>query len=411
MFVHRQFKVSVEFGIASLTLSVIVTFILLIWYMVYSLNRRDKLQKLAEKERSLAYSLLQSSIESFNDILIYSVDKKYRFLNFNQAFVRTADNAYDSKISQGVSLLDCIPIKRERNKVKQNCKRALSGESHQKIEVYGEVKRTYFETRYNPILDGTKIVGVIVLSEDITKRREAEDEIKELNKELESFSYSVAHDLKTPLRSISGYANFLIEDYHDKLDEEGQRLLKMVSNGAGKMGQLIEDLLSFSKLGRQPIAKSIFNPEKLISTIIQEQLKVTEKSRVTITIGALHDILADQALMYHVFLNLISNAIKYSMKKEHAVIEIFSVKSKHEVIYTIKDNGAGFDMAYYEKLFNVFQRLHKSREFDGTGVGLAIINKIITKHGGRIWATAEVDKGADFYFSLPLNEQEILAKY
>lgn len=408
MFLYGLYNFSVEFGIASLTLSIIIVFVMLIWYMVYSLNEKDKLHKAAEEEVKVAYSVLQSSIESFKEIMIFSIDKEYRYLNFNSAFAWATHAAYNTKVEKGMSMLKSISVPEDQQKAKANCDRALSGESHTIIQEYGEVKKAYYETRYNPMLDNSgSVIGVTVLSADVTARKAAEEEILELNKELESFSYSVSHDLRAPLRSISGYASILMEDYQEKLDDEGKRVINVISSNTAKMSQLIDDLLNFSRLGRKPVSKAIFNPEPGLRSIIDTQLDTIDKDRLEIRIGDLRDLYGDSALLHHVFLNLFSNAIKYSMKKKNPVVEIYSIQNELEVIYTVKDNGAGFDMQYANKLFAVFQRLHTAKEFKGTGVGLAIASKIIAKHGGKIWAKGEVDKGAEFNFSLPLPLQKV----
>ena len=220
------------------------------------------------------------------------------------------------------------------------------------------------------------------------------------NKELEAFSYSVSHDLRAPLRSINGYANILEEDYNHVLDDEGRRLLSIVRENAKKMGVLIDDLLAFSRLGKKAVHKTDLNMHQLARSAADD-LNEISSSKATFKINDLEHIVADKSLMNQVWQNLISNAIKYSLKKEHPFIEINSVKTDDEVTYSITDNGVGFDMQYAHNLFGVFQRLHSEEEFEGTGVGLALVYRIISKHGGKIWATAEIDKGATFYFSLP----------
>jgi len=225
-----------------------------------------------------------------------------------------------------------------------------------------------------------------------------------LNKDLEAFSYSVAHDLQAPLRLIDGYSSILIEDYSKKLDEEFQRLLKVISRNAQKMGQLIEDLLRFSKLGKSTVNKSHVNMKQVIKEVVTEQSELVDPGRLDIRLGTLEDLVCDEVLMRLVFSNLLSNAIKYSGKREKSIIEINSMRSADKVTYSVKDNGTGFDMKNTEQMFQVFQRFHKPADFDGTGVGLAIVDRIIQKHGGKIWAKGEVDKGATFYFSLPASK-------
>jgi light-regulated signal transduction histidine kinase (bacteriophytochrome) len=178
-------------------------------------------------------------------------------------------------------------------------------------------------------------------------------------------------------------------------------MIRIVKQNTRQMGQLIDDLLNFSRLGRLPVQLKPINMNDLFNEVIHEQLAAVKRERIEFRIGTLEKAKCDGSLIRHVLSNLISNAIKYSRNKEHAIIEIGSEKKPFETVYYVKDNGSGFDMRYADKLFNVFHRLHKPTEFEGTGVGLAIVQRVISKHGGQVWAEAEVNKGATFYFSLP----------
>ncbi len=248
---------------------------------------------------------------------------------------------------------------------------------------------------------------------DIEERKKAEEHIRMLNEELEtrvkvrteeleSFSYSVSHDLRSPLRAVNGYARILEEDYHNLFDNEGKRLLGEVQANAQKMGKLIDDLLDFSRLGKKEVHKSFINMNDLTHAAIKE-INQTDSMKAEIRLGNLLPLRADYNLILQVMINLLSNAIKYSSRKDKPIVEIQSENGSNEVIYSISDNGVGFDMEYAHKLFGVFQRLHAADEFSGTGVGLAIVNRIIKKHKGKIWAESKVNKGATFYFSLPNN--------
>jgi PAS domain S-box-containing protein len=253
-----------------------------------------------------------------------------------------------------------------------------------------------------------------VNARDITELKQADEKIRELNhtlqanilqlqasnKELESFSYSVSHDLRSPLRAMSGYSKILEENYQPILDEEAKRLLGNIRSNAARMGVLIDDLLEFSRLGRKALQKSDLDMGNLVKTVLME-LNKSNSHPQHIHVQDLPHIDADHGLIRQVWENLISNAIKYSSKKEKPEIEIGANCTETSVTYYIKDNGAGFDMKYADKLFGVFQRLHKPTEFEGTGVGLAIVHRIITRHGGRVWADAKRNEGATFYFSLP----------
>jgi light-regulated signal transduction histidine kinase (bacteriophytochrome) len=233
-----------------------------------------------------------------------------------------------------------------------------------------------------------------------TRVRERTAELEAANRELGSFSYSVSHDLRAPLRAVDGYAQMLEEDYAATLDDEGRRLLGVVRESSRKMGRLIDDLLEFSKLGRQEIAKRRIDMPALVQEVVGE---LTRQAPAAVEIGALPPAEADRSLLKQVWANLVGNAIKYSGKRERPRIEIGARQEARENVYWVRDNGAGFDMRYVDKLFGVFQRLHRVEEFPGTGVGLAIVQRVIARHGGRVWAEGTLGEGACFYFSLPAN--------
>ena len=230
---------------------------------------------------------------------------------------------------------------------------------------------------------------------------ERTSQLEAANKELESFSYSVSHDLRSPLRAINGFTQILVEDYADKFDKEGKIVINEIIVNSIKMGQLIDNLLEFSHIGKQNVSIANVNMKELIESVIVELRQQEPSRKIRIIFTKLHNIKGDYNLLKQVFINLVSNAFKYTGKLDEAVIEIGSSKDKKYITYYIKDNGAGFDMLYYDKLFGVFQRLHSTTEFEGTGVGLAIIQRIVSKHGGKVWAKAKVDEGACFYVSLP----------
>jgi PAS domain S-box-containing protein len=241
---------------------------------------------------------------------------------------------------------------------------------------------------------------ILELNRDLEVRiTERTQELQDVNKELESFSYSVSHDLRAPLRAIHGYSQMLHEDYESRLDAEGIRLLNAVKFNAKRMGQLVDDLLSFSRMGKRALKETYTDITKLVHDILNE-LSPEEKARIKITVHSLGTAKADNILLRQAFQNLIFNAVKYSSKKTHPEIEIGLTEISGVPAYFVKDNGAGFDMAYYKKLFGVFQRLHEQEEFEGTGVGLAIVQRIVHRHGGKIWAEGKVGEGATFYFTL-----------
>ncbi len=248
---------------------------------------------------------------------------------------------------------------------------------------------------------------------DITELKQSEEKINTLNrelqqtveqlrivnKELESFSYSVSHDLRAPLRAIHGYTKILSDDYAPKLDEDAKSMMRAIMVNSKKMGQLIDDLLNFSRLGRKEIRKEKINMNELVRGAILE-INKNMPNKAKFTVHELGNLETDYSLMHQVIYNIISNAVKYSSKKENPVIEIGSHNEDGHEIFYVKDNGAGFDMKYYNKLFGVFQRLHTQDEFEGTGVGLAIVQRIVNKMGGKVWAEGKVNEGASFYFTL-----------
>jgi signal transduction histidine kinase len=241
------------------------------------------------------------------------------------------------------------------------------------------------------------------LNLDLEKKvTERTDQLHIINQELEAFTYSVSHDLRAPLRAINGYAKILEEDYNPRLDAQGKHLINVITKNARYMGQLIDDLLEFSRTSRAELIKTIFHSDEEVRKVVSD-LMVQEKNRsVEIAIHVMEKCHGDITMLRQVWVNLISNALKYSRKTEHARIEIGSTRLANEVQFYVKDNGVGFNMTYIEKLFGVFQRLHKKEEFEGTGVGLALVKRILDRHNGRIWAVAELHKGATFYFSLPI---------
>jgi signal transduction histidine kinase len=241
------------------------------------------------------------------------------------------------------------------------------------------------------------------LENQINLLTSANKNLEYANMELDSFSYSVSHDLRAPLRAINGYSQVLLEDYGDQLNDEGKRNLDIIIKNAKKMGALIDDLLTFSRVGKQNLTKVFLNMNALLESVVNDFMNQPQKNEVEFRINPLQIAEGDNSMVKLVMTNLISNAIKYSGKKERSVVEIGSYKENENLVYYVKDNGAGFDMKYYDKLFGVFQRLHSSTEFEGTGVGLALVHRIIKKHQGNVWAKAKPDEGATFYFSLPIN--------
>jgi light-regulated signal transduction histidine kinase (bacteriophytochrome) len=257
----------------------------------------------------------------------------------------------------------------------------------------------------------------IVFVRDISNRKQAEQTLAErttqletANNELESFSYSVSHDLRAPLRAIDGYARMILKRQAGKFDEDTLSKFNVIRSSTQMMGQLIDDLLAFSRLGRKNMSMSMIDMDQLVRevwTILQD---VNPGRNMIMTVNGIPSGCGDRSLIKQVYFNLISNAVKFTKYRDAACIEAGGHTEGNENIYYVRDNGTGFDMAYYDKLFGVFQRLHSSDDFEGTGVGLATVQRIVHRHGGRVWAEGEVDEGATFYFSLPSSERPASAE-
>ena len=243
---------------------------------------------------------------------------------------------------------------------------------------------------------------LIALNEDLEQRVHARTaQLEAVNKDLESFSYSVSHDLRAPIRAVGGFATLLIEDHAGELNDEARRKIGIICGEAERMGLLIDDLLAFSRLGRRALEPTEMDMAEMARRVF-ERLNHGEHDRaIDFRLGSLPRAHGDRSLFEQVWMNLLSNAIKFSGKKEHPVIEVGGINGEYEQVYFVRDNGAGFDARYQSKLFGVFQRLHGQDEFPGTGVGLALVHRIVTRHGGRIWAEGKPGQGATFHFSLP----------
>jgi signal transduction histidine kinase len=249
---------------------------------------------------------------------------------------------------------------------------------------------------------------VLALNADLEiKVQRRTEELQTINEELEAFTYSVSHDLRAPLRSIQGFANILTEDCHELIDNTGKKNLQVIIRNAQYMGQLIDDLLNFSRTSRSKFVKEYFDIGLQVKHVVNELLAQEENRSIHIEMTAIESCEADVSMLRQVWVNLVSNAIKYTRRTSEARIHIGSTRHGQEIHYFVKDNGVGFDMKYMNKLFGVFQRLHKRDEFEGTGVGLALVKRIVEKHGGRIWAEASVNEGALFTFALPARGVEV----
>jgi len=373
---------------------------------------RELRAEIAERQRAEralkdSEALYHSLVESL-PLNIFRKDVDGRFTVLNQRHCQTLGRPLEAVI--GKTDFEIYP-RELAEKYRRDDQRVIeSGEVFEDIEENQtpDGERRYVHVVKAPVYDFKgEAMGIQGAFWDVTARQRLEEELKQTaaelarsNAELESFSYSVSHDLRAPLRAVDGFARILIEDYAPQLKPEAQRYLDLVRDNARRMGQLIDDLLAFSRLSRQPLTTRPIAPADLARQVLDDLRREQEGRRVDIVIGELPACQADPALLRQVFVNLLGNALKFTRGREVARIEVGCREIDGERAYFVQDNGAGFDMQYAHKLFGVFQRLHRAEDYAGTGVGLAIVQRIVHRHGGRAWAEAEVDKGATFYFTI-----------
>ena len=363
-------------------------------------------------------AILRAVIEGTTNVVCVK-DQQGRIIIANSAMTRFIGKPESEII--GKSDLELVADAQQAAKILENDRHIMASGDSQTVEetgdgVAGRWDYLFTKSPYHD-LDG-HVIGVIGIGTDITERKRAEAEVRRLNteleqrvrdrtaqleesnRELEAFSYSVSHDLRAPLRAIDGFTRILADDYASHLNTEGKRICSVVRENTKSMGQLIDDLLAFSRLGRAEMSLSPIEMGTMANSIFHELTTPESRARIDFQVGALPPALADPTLMRQVWMNLLANAIKFSSKRERAVIKVSAQQNQGESVYVVQDNGAGFEMQYVGKLFGVFQRLHSSKEFEGTGVGLALVQRVIRRHGGRVWAEGEIDKGATFYFAL-----------
>jgi len=372
------------------------------------------------RERKKASDALRKSEERFRTTLesmmegCQIISRDWRYLYVNNAAARHGHREPEELL--GRSMLECYPGI-EKTKMFSYLKRCMEERVPHRMEnefTLPDAPDSWFDLSIEPVSE-----GIFILSIDITERKKAEAEIHRLNEELEqrvidrtaqleianneleSFTYSVSHDLRAPLRHLTGFVELLNRKAPESLDEKSRHYLKVISDSAVQMGRLVDDLLAFSRMGRAEIMQSKIASEKLVSEVIEDLHPDLSGRNVQWDIAALPEIYGDPSMLKLVFINLLSNALKFSRPREQAIIEVGYAPEDKENIFYVRDNGVGFDMKYSDKLYGLFQRLHRHEEFEGTGVGLANVRRIIHRHGGRTWADGSVDGGATFYFSLP----------
>ena len=378
-------------------------------------------RKTAEETIRKSQANLAAIVENSN-ASIYSIDAEFRYLTFNALLKANLKRIYGLDIKPGDHVFDFLYKlnPEEAEEWKEIYSEALLGKALQFVKEFRIVDfHSFLSFFINPILENEKIIGLSCFVIDITQQKLAElevsrlneslekkvkertDELSAANKELEAFSYTVAHDLRAPLRITNGFVGLLLQDHSASLNDEGKYLLDVITQNARQMSQLVADLLELSRVGRIVVSPESCNMQKMVEEAI-EFIKASDNSfRASIKLNKLPEAKCDPRLIKQVWINLLSNAVKYSGKTAQPVIEVGSKMEKDAIVYYVKDNGAGFDMQFSDKLFRPFQRLHKRSDYEGTGVGLALTHVIVTKHNGDIWADARIGEGATFFFRLP----------
>ncbi len=431
LIIDRQYGIPVELGVVILVLSIIVILTSLVWVTTRALNLKDHEQSLVRdelaqmnihlekivQERTAATLRTETRLRQVLDAMsegFQIIGFDWRYLYVNDAVARQAKTPKEVLLRS--TFLELFPTSANAE-LMDAFRRCFKNREPLHMEnrfIFADGSEGWFDLHFQPIPE-----GLFILSSDITHRKKNEEHIRRINdeleqkvvartaqleavnKELNSFCYSVSHDLRAPLRTLTGYVRMLQETAGSGLNDEARKLVTVIENKAARMNQLIADLLAFSQLGAQEIHPAPVDMDLLLSDAVHDLFPDGLPGNLVLQVDSLGTAYGDASLLNQVLLNLLSNAVKYSARQPQPTVQVRSVVEADQVIFEIRDNGVGFDMQFADKLFGVFQRLHSSSDFEGTGVGLAIVQRIVHKHGGRVWADSTPGNGARFCFSLP----------
>jgi PAS domain S-box-containing protein len=340
-------------------------------------------------------------VESIQDYAVFMIDPDGHVVTWNAGAERLKGYRADEIIGQHFACFYPVEDQAKANRLMKTA--ATDGRaSDEGWRVRKDGSRFWADAALTAIRDRDgQLLGFAKVTRDRTELRQTAEELARTNAELETFSYSVSHDLRAPLRAMNGYAQALLEDHAAALDPEGRRLLAVVRDNAQRLGEMIDALLTFSRLGRQPLQSAPLDMTDLARSVVDELRHGAKDHAPEVHIDPLPAATGDRTLIRQVLANLLGNAFKFARGRPAPRIEIGARSAGGDVVYLVRDNGAGFDMHYADKLFQVFSRLHHQDEFEGTGIGLALAQRIIQRHGGRIWAEGVPNQGATFYFTLP----------
>lgn len=388
-----------------------------------ALNESEEIRKKHTYEEALLQSEANlRTIFDNTDVGFLLLSTRYTIMAFNPVSSLWASLSFGVKLREGSNFKELLAADKYPT-FDSFARRVLGGQSVSYETSYAKKDSSlvWYNVSAKPVTADNQTIGICIGVHDITARKQAEQEVRKLNAglekrvrertselleantALEAFSYSVSHDLRSPVRSVIGFTGIINKRYSQDLNDEMKELLGLIESHSKRMNTIIDDLLTLARFGKERMHIDKVDMGGLFNKVWENHL-FSNPHKANLQLNQLPEIYADGSMLEQVVVNLLSNAVKYSSKKQEPVVEVGCVTAPDEVTVYVRDNGAGFDMKDYEKLFGAFQRLHPSTDFDGTGVGLTLVRRIIEKHGGKVWAEAEVNKGATFYFSLPVTK-------